>query len=72
MPILDSDNGLRVGEMQNQWPGWTARGLCMGNSAADNYVIKFPRAQDAVQRANMISALMLINLNFFEKRNNQK
>ena len=38
----------------------------------DNYVVKFPLGADAAQGATLLSALMLINLIFFERRANQK
>ena len=38
----------------------------------DNYVVKFPLGADAAQGASLLSALMLINLIFFERRANQK
>jgi|AntAceMinimDraft_5_1070358.scaffolds.fasta_scaffold81116_1 hypothetical protein len=72
MPVRDAASGAVVGELQNQWPGCNARGLCLGNSQADNYVVKFPPRADPVARANLISALMLVNLIFFERRANQK
>lgn len=55
-----------------RWPGCNARGLCQGNSQADNYVVKFPPQADAAARAGLINALMLINLVHFERRANQK
>lgn len=58
--------------VKKQWPGCNARGLCQGNSQADNYVIKYPQEADANTRASIISALMLINMVLFEKRANQK
>mmetsp|Transcript_76039 Transcript_76039/g.152774 ORF Transcript_76039/g.152774 Transcript_76039/m.152774 type:complete len:321 (+) Transcript_76039:41-1003(+) len=72
MPVRDAQSGLVVGELQNQWPGCNARGLCQGNSQADNYVIKFPPQSDSSARAGLVSALMLINLVHFERRTNQK
>lgn len=71
MPIIDNHTGAVVGEIQNQWPGCNVRGLCQGNSQADNFVVKYPQDADASVRASILSALMLINLALFEKRANQ-
>lgn len=72
MPILESKTGRPVGELQNQWPGFNfRREMCQTNSGADNFVVKFPNGTTA-QRATIISALMLINLTFFERRGTPK
>ena len=72
MPIRETSTGAVVGELQNQWPGCNARGLCQANSQADNYVVKFPPGADSATRASILSALMLANLIYFERRANQK
>ena len=44
--ILDPANGHKVvGELQNIFPGCNARGLCMMNSGADNFCVKFLQEQ---------------------------
>ena len=39
---LDRATGAEVGVFENQWPGCNLRGLCVAQSMADNYVVKFP------------------------------
>ena len=40
--------------------------------ANNNYVVKFPAGASAQQKARLLSALHLIDFNFFERRANQK
>ena len=44
----------------------------MSASAADNYVVKFPSKATPSHKALLTGALMLLNFNFFETRDNQK
>ena len=61
-----------VGELHNVWPGWSMRGLCMPNSAADNFVLKFPPDADAQDKSLLMAALFLHNFIYWERRGNQK
>ena len=61
-----------VGELHNVWPGWNLRGLCMPNSAADNFVLKFPPDADAQDKSLLMAALFLHNFIYWETRDNQK
>ena len=47
-------------------------GVCAAGMANNNYVVKFPRGASAAQKARVLSALHLIDLNFFERRANQR
>ena len=70
--ILDPVTGQQVGELQNVFPGCNARGLCMFNSAADNFILKFPHGANALQKSLLMSGLFLQNFVFWERRANQK
>lgn len=71
--ILDPRNNMKiVGEMQNVFPGCNARGICMFNSAADNFIVKFPENANALQKSLLMSGLFLQNFVFWERRANQK
>ena len=72
--IRDATSKLHpiVGTIENQWPGCNFRGLCLSASAADNYVVKFPPKATPSEKALLVGALMLLNFNFFEARDNQK
>lgn len=63
---------LAVGEISNVWPGCNARGCCLQNSAADNYIIKFPGDASPEDKALLMSGLFLHNFVYFEKRQNQR
>ena len=70
--IKDAATQNVVGGLENQWPGCNFRGLCMSASAADNFVVKFPSTATPTHKALLTGALMLLNFNFFEQRDNQK
>ena len=53
------------------WRRWNLLGVCAAGMANNNYVVKFPRGASAAQKARVLSALHLIDLNFFERRKNQ-
>ena len=53
-------------------PGCNCRGICLANSGADNYVVKFPVGASPADKAALLSSLFLINLLCFERRGNQK
>lgn len=65
-------NGRVAGEILNVWPGWNARGLCQGNSGADNFILKFPAKSNPVQKALLMASLFHHNFIFWERRGNQK
>eukprot|EP00945_MAST-04E_sp_MAST-4E-sp1_P008212 g8212.t1 len=71
-PQNDGNFNRIVGEMQNVWPGWNVRGMCQGNSAADNFVILFPEGSDYRQKSLLMGGLFLHNYIFWERRANQK
>ena len=48
------------------------RGLCMPNAAADNFVVRFPEAAAAQEKALLMAALFLHNFVYWEKRDNQR
>ena len=54
------------------WRRCNLRGVCGAGMANSNYVVKFPRGASAAQKARVLSALHLIDLNFFERRANQR
>jgi hypothetical protein len=72
MPVRDRATGATVGLLENQWPGWNCRGLCLGASMADNYAVKFPEGAPPADKAALLGSLFLLNFLFFEKRGNQK
>ena len=72
MPVLDRATGAEVGVFENQWPGCNLRGLCLAQSMADNYVVKFPEGAPPEDKAALLGALFLVNFCFFEKRAGQK
>ena len=72
MPVLDTATGAEVGMFENQWPGCNLRGLCLAQSMADNYVVKFPEGAPPEDKAALVGALFLVNFVFFEKRAGQK
>ena len=61
-----------LGVLESHWPGCNLRGLCAGGMANNNYVVTFPAGASAHQKARLLSALHLVDLNFFERRANQK
>ena len=52
--------------------GCNARGLCMMNSGADNFIVKFPPGASVLQKSLLMSGLFLENYVFWERRANQK
>ena len=48
------------------------RGLCMMNSGADNFIVKFPPDASVLQKSLLMSGLFLENYVFWERRANQK
>jgi len=70
--VHDAQTGALVGSWENQWPGCNTRGLCQGNSAASNYVLKFPPQATAANKAQILNGMFLANYLYFEKRANQK
>jgi hypothetical protein len=70
--FIKTPSGQKVGEMQNIWPGWNVRGLCQGNSAADNFILDFPADSDYRQKSLLMGGLFLANYVFWERRANQK
>ena len=65
-------HGDDVGELLNVWPGWNSRGICQANSAASNYILKFPSGSNAVQKSLLMGATFLNNFIFNERRANQR
>ena len=63
--------GRVVGTLLNVWPGWNVRGVCMQNSGADNFMVKFPRGTDASEKALILNALFLTKFVFWDTRANQ-
>jgi len=72
MPITAAGDAAQLGSLENHWPGCNCRGLCAAGMANNNYVVKFPQAASAAQKARLLSALHLIDFNFFERRANQQ
>lgn len=66
-----SPSGPVVGSLLNVWPGWNVRGLCMQNSGADNFIVKFPKGADAVEKALILNATFLSKFVFWGTRANQ-
>jgi len=60
------------GSIEVHWPGWNCRGICMFNSAAENFVIKFPTAATADEKVLTVGSWALLNFMFWERRANQK
>jgi hypothetical protein len=61
-----------LGELQNVWPGCNWRGLCMFNSAADNFILRFPEDADSRNKSLLMAGLFLHNFIYWESRENQK
>jgi hypothetical protein len=72
MPIKPVGGGDAIGSLENHFPGCNCRGLCMAGGANNNYVVRFPRDASPHSKARLLSALHLIDFNFFERRGNQK
>ena len=72
MPILEARSRAPVGSIQNHWPGCNVRGLLCAGNANNSYRLEFPAGATVAQKARLVSALFLINFNFFEKRADQK
>lgn len=70
--VHDASTGVQVGSWENQWPGCNTRGLCQANSAASNYVVKFPTSATPENKAQILNGMFLTNFLYFEKRANQK
>lgn len=64
-------NDVKVGEMKNIWPGWNVRGMCQGNSAADNFAMIYPKNSSVQHKSLLLAGLMLQNFVYWEKRGNQ-
>eukprot|EP00466_Bigelowiella_natans_P011663 jgi/Bigna1/90232/estExt_fgenesh1_pg.C_650098 len=62
------------GYIEVHWPGWNARGLCLQNSGAENWVVKFPNHQESSSKEKVLTlgAWALSNFMFWETRKNQK
>eukprot|EP00949_MAST-11_sp_MAST-11-sp1_P002645 g2645.t1 len=69
---ISDAHGDEVAELLNVFPGLNARGICQGNSAASNYILKFPPSSNAIQKALLMGALFLNNFIFNERRANQR
>merc|ERR1712216_381388 len=63
--IHDAATMQAVATFENQWPGWNLRGCCQANSAASNYVLKFPVNATPEDKAPITTGLMLTNFMFF-------
>eukprot|EP00472_Partenskyella_glossopodia_P007207 CAMPEP_0197526326 /NCGR_PEP_ID=MMETSP1318-20131121/17325_1 /TAXON_ID=552666 /ORGANISM="Partenskyella glossopodia, Strain RCC365" /LENGTH=334 /DNA_ID=CAMNT_0043080437 /DNA_START=174 /DNA_END=1175 /DNA_ORIENTATION=+ len=52
--------GRREGEYDSKievhWPGWNARGLCMANSAAENWILQFPEGSSPDEKVLLLGA----------------
>mgnify|MGYP006095226567 CR=1 FL=1 len=64
-------HGEKVGSMTNIWPGWNVRGVCQGNSAADNFALIYPADADVRAKSLLLAGLMLQNFVYWERRTNQ-
>lgn len=72
MPITSPGETSEIGSLQSHWPGCNVRGICCAGSANNNYAVVFPPHASAEQKARLLSALHLIDLNMFERRANQR
>ena len=72
MPVKPADGGESIGSLENHFPGCNCRGLCQAGGANNNYVVRFPSSASPHSKARLLSALHLIDFNFFERRSNQK
>jgi hypothetical protein len=63
---------LSTRQVQNVWPGCNWRGVCMLNSGADNFVVRFPEGAGAQEKALLVAGVFLHNFVYWESRNNQK
>jgi len=60
-----------VGEMKNIFPGWNVRGMCQGNTAADNFALIYPQDATVQGKSLLLAGLMLQNFVYWETRSNQ-
>ena len=60
-----------VGEMKNIFPGWNVRGMCQGNTAADNFALIYPQNATVQGKSLLLAGLMLHNFVYWETRSNQ-
>ena len=72
MPITAPGDKAEIGSVQSHWPGCNVRGLCCAGNANNNYAVVFPPSATPEQKARLLSAVHLIDLNMFERRQNQK
>lgn len=72
MPILDAQSRVPVGSVQSHWPGCNVRGILCAGNANNSYRLQFPEGATVSTKARLMSALLLVNFNFFEQRNDQK
>jgi len=72
MPITSPGETTEIGSLQSHWPGCNVRGLCCAGNANNNYAVGFPLHASAEQKARLLSALHIIDLNLFEQRANQR
>ena len=72
MPITAPGDKAEIGSVQSHWPGCHVRGLCCAGNANNNYAVVFPPSATPEQKARLLSAVHLIDLNMFERRQNQK
>ena len=71
MPITYPNSELELGSIQSHWPGCNVRGLCCGGNANNNYAVIYPPSATPEQKARLLSAVHLVDLNLFERRGNQ-
>jgi len=72
MPVTAPGDTAEIGSIQSHWPGCNVRGICCAGNANNNYAVVFPPQSTAEQKARLLSAVHLIDLNLFERRGNQK
>ena len=68
---IEDVNGNQVGEMKNIFPGYNVRGLCQGNSAADNFALIYPNDANVRDKSLLLAGMMLTNFVYWERRANQ-
>ena len=72
MPITEVGSTTEIGSIQSHWPGCNFRGVCCAGNANNNYAVVYPPQATTEQKARILSAVHLIDLNLFEQRKNQK
>ena len=72
MPITAPGDGTEIGSIQSHWPGCNMRGIGCAGNANNNYAVVWPPQATPEQKARILSAVHLIDLNLFERRGNQK